>query len=353
MMNTSRSNLLNGSNRKIPSVIYYFILFFLWIIFSFNTSNVDFLTYKAIYEVLPFLPSSENLGLEPGIALIMRLFSKTNLSFDIFFMAMGTISIILLNEIIKKYSINKTVSILLYFFFPFFLDITQFRNTLAYFIILLGLPFLIKRKILPYIVLVLFASFFHISALFYLLFLFCFVKNIRNLQWGLLIVSLAAIILRPIIIKLVSFLPMGYKYSIYLNGTSFIVVSMVYIMLVINYFVSIRVSQGNMELNDKFNFMNNNQMDFTELVPILNLIIICSIPLIALDIDFFRIVRNCFLLNYINLSNSIYKGKLMKSTVGYVLITFVILFVFSYFFLYMNQTDSVVLKILQNNSLFN
>ncbi|WP_368259059.1 MULTISPECIES: EpsG family protein [Enterococcus] len=325
----------------------------MWAIFSFNTDNVDMDTYKYLYYILPSLPLKETVGLEFGFVIIIRIFNYLSLNFQFFNFFIGSFCIVLLVRFVNLVSNNKFLVYILYFIFPFFLDVVQTRNTIAYLIVLNSLKFLLEKKHLKFIFSVVLASFFHVSALFFLIFLLVNYKKTNILTLFFIPVPLVLILFKEIISKLLLFLPNGYKYVVYLQGTSMSIVFIVYILLVINYIASIFVSQNNLILNKKYNYLDKFQIYFIKKIPIFNLLLILSVVLVSLDVDFFRIVRNMMILNYVNLSFTIYKGKLLKSSsMFFSIIQFTIIIIFAYLFLYTNQIDTVILRILNNNIIF-
>lgn len=353
MITNNKNEFINNEDKKRQFGLFLIPLLLMWVLFSFNTDNVDYFTYNELYNVIPSLPLSNNVGLEVGYVFLFRLGNSLGLDYQQFNFLIGSFSIFLLYKFVNKYVINKTFVYFLYFIFPFFLDVVQSRNTIAYLLVLNSIIFLYKKQYIKYSLLVCFSSLFHISTLFFLIFLLINFKNYNLLKMIFIPLPFILIILRGVISRLLLMLPGGYKYAVYMNGTSFLVILIIYLILLAVYITSTLISKNNLQLNKHYRHLSSLQILFIESVPKLNLLLLLSIGLISLDVDFFRIIRNMMILNYMNLSFIIFKGRLLKNSgIFFCIIQFFLILILAFMFLYNNQIDSVILRIVNNNSLF-
>ena len=88
--------------------------------------------------------------------------------FSIFIFVLFLVSFSLKYSIIRRYSPDIFVSLMVYLYTVFLIyDVNGLRQGLAIGIVLHGVPYILKRKLLPFLALTIMASFFHISALIF------------------------------------------------------------------------------------------------------------------------------------------------------------------------------------------
>lgn len=146
----SRVNTLGGYDTEVYNIIYQ------------NTPN----SFREAYFSQTFLV----VGIERGYIFVNSLFKQLGFTFNEFLLIIGVISSTLIGLLFRKYSKYVFFTILifltkgyLYYFF------TAQRQVLAMAICWLSLEFIVKRKLIPFILLVLIASQFHSSALFFII----------------------------------------------------------------------------------------------------------------------------------------------------------------------------------------
>lgn len=143
---------------------------------------------------VPISNISINENIEPGYnALRLLILSNTHNYFWLFFITAFIISYCSLRTL-KKYSDDYIFAVL------FFITLGTYsfvfngiRQGLAMGFFSLATPYILNRKILPYIIIVLFASLFHKSALVLLPFYFLAVLNIKDYQKVIISFSVSAI----------------------------------------------------------------------------------------------------------------------------------------------------------------
>ena len=134
----------------------------------------DYFNYLELYEQLGPMTAAQlmqdNVALEfPGYALYTRLCWMLGLSYRGLLLATNLLLTGVVLWFLKKYSPLPWLGVYLYLTLQFFAhSMNLFRQSIAATICLLAYPFLKKRRLLPFVLIVLAASSFHVSALFLL-----------------------------------------------------------------------------------------------------------------------------------------------------------------------------------------
>ena len=168
---------------SFPKSRFICILFtiYMWVLWGWNTYNGDYEAYEQMYiltERNVFFP------IEPGYRLLMEISNELGLDYRQFLIFISFVSLALISLVIILLSSYPAFNILIYFWFFFPLDYVLIRNTLAFFIVALGIVLIlrdIKYKYLYFITLVLISTSIHLTCIFYLSFLGIFLfKKINN-----------------------------------------------------------------------------------------------------------------------------------------------------------------------------
>lgn len=147
------------------NVIFYISLVFSLVFFTGLRGNIE-PDYENYLDIFNNSKLGINLGVEPGFYYLNSFISNWGLDFQwvIFLMALFTV-IIKINFFIKN-SKNYLFSFLIYYCSMFFLyDFIAIRQALAMAIFMISVPYIVERKFLPYLICIIFASTFHLSAL--------------------------------------------------------------------------------------------------------------------------------------------------------------------------------------------
>lgn len=158
-------NILNTFLRKESKIIVLLTIIFLWILMGANTQNPDIYAYQVSYY------SGELDSLEIGYWLLETIFNNLGFTYQTFRMVICGVGILLMHNTINKITDKKSIFYMLYFIYPFFLDIVQIKNFLAMAIFIYSIRYLKdnnKYDALKYIVCILIASLIQITALIYL-----------------------------------------------------------------------------------------------------------------------------------------------------------------------------------------
>ncbi|MGB3161822.1 MAG: EpsG family protein [Carnobacterium sp.] len=170
--------------------------------FRFST-GYDFESYKKFYESLDNINDVFNgtIDAESGYLLINFLFKSIGFNFYFFILFFSVLSMSLLSYFL--YTHTKFPSMfLLYYYSRFFLvrDMGQIRSSLACIILLYAIPYIEKKKPIHFLIIVLTASLFHISALFFII-AYLFNGLFKKLSIQNILVLLSIAIMLGIIIQ--------------------------------------------------------------------------------------------------------------------------------------------------------
>ena len=201
-------------------------IFALWLFCALKapTVGIDIAGYKRIYEESARWPwmAFSNVYFEAGYTLLMQLFSKVGLSFQIF---NGFVYIVIYFPwyvFLSRYSKEPTISILIYICYQFWVfNMSGLRQGMAMSICLLAFMLLEKKKakrILGFIGLVVLASTLHQSAIIFFIALgvYYFTVSIKTIV-GFLGVCFGAIFFRSSVVTLVN--SIAGKYQVQQNMT--------------------------------------------------------------------------------------------------------------------------------------
>lgn len=184
-------NAINGFSKKKSKVIYIIFLALLLLMFcQVTTSNYQHLDYKRgdneAYEQWYNLLRSGSIvnlkqskSVEKDFTLYTFFLAKIGLPYGLYMAVTFILGILLSFFTIRKITSNYSLILGLYYCYYFLFDIQQIRNFLAISISLFAIQFLKDKKIVTYVLLILFAASFHVSALAFLLFLLINLPNYK------------------------------------------------------------------------------------------------------------------------------------------------------------------------------
>lgn len=129
---------------------YRWILFALlfavtWILFGFNTNNVDYYNYYREYANISVGNSSGYFSF--GFTFLMSVASWLGLNYQQFLILISLLTMTLFYNGIKYFTTNVEYTWFLYIVYPFAFDVVQYRNTLAFALCLYGLHYLCKPSV--------------------------------------------------------------------------------------------------------------------------------------------------------------------------------------------------------------
>lgn len=148
-----------------------------------SEQQVDLSLYQGAYAGAYDLSANEI-----GYSQLMSAGHAMGLTFETFRGVLCCIAFLLISSGLARLRVNRSAFMLLYGFYPFFLDVAQFRNFLALSVVIAALPFLIRTpsRTIWYILGVLLAGSVQSSALVFLIapiFLHDFIRPVRRLAY--------------------------------------------------------------------------------------------------------------------------------------------------------------------------
>lgn len=183
----SNEILLNYEIRKFSLLLVsYVAIYFIGLrgyIFT------DWINYKKNFENCPFIDSSfesfinyyKKNQFEKGFVFYIFIMKNICRTYEVFQLIDYIINLILLYHFFRRYSNNLILSISFYFiFFGLMMDVNLARNCKAILIMLNGIKYIQKRSFFHYLIYVIIAAQFHISAYLYLVLFFCYPVEINR-----------------------------------------------------------------------------------------------------------------------------------------------------------------------------
>jgi hypothetical protein len=339
-----------------------------------NTQNPDICAYQFNYE------NNRTDSFEIGYLLLVKLFKIFGFEYNTFRIILSAIGILLIDQTVNKLLKNKSPFYLLYFIYPFFMDVVQVKNFLAMALFIFSVPYLISGKkidILKYVMLIISASLIHVTAISYLPLIF-FIKKQKTILFKVMFIEAIIFLsiisfndyllhnLSAIIINNLSlFEDRVAIYAYRQTNLGFLLFWFIQFMNFLLVYYSNRIykcSKVNMTVTNEVNTINNKknkfkinnfQFKYVELVFWINFYAFLFLPLYVFHSTFSRLMRNIIPLNllaYIIASMQLPKRSLRKVLFITVYIAYN-LFLF-YIDIYWLYSDTIVKAIFEHNWLF-
>jgi len=130
---------------KKNSRISFFLLFLLlWMLFGWSYGNADYLAYASSYDNLSYFNNFSEGTL--GLKILFSFFSSIGLSYQSFLIIISFSGLALIAHTIRKYSNYGGFVFLLYFIFPYLLDIVQVKNFIVTALIVYAVHYLVSEE---------------------------------------------------------------------------------------------------------------------------------------------------------------------------------------------------------------
>lgn len=308
--------LVAPSNRLIS----FFLVLVIFTVIAGNIENPDRANYLMNFDGIQ--SGGYDYSFEPGYQALAFLAACIGLDYGAFHFLLTAVALILITRTVIDLTNRPALAMFAYVCFPFFWDVTQVRNFYAMSIVMYGMRYILvehRTSMTKYVFAISCASLFHITSLFYLLFLLARIRN-KVILWcalgfgALIYISLfSSIVSSP----LLSFL--SHKIDVYTTTetslfTKSSVLAYYYVSLVMLWWASRRlgasskaVDSGVMALTP-FGSAGNRGCGKISSKVLLNINFISGFSiLLAMDnLDFIRLYRNIFLINCIYIINAIY-----------------------------------------------
>lgn len=350
---------MNRRDKKDNKKLLLISLFVMGLVYAYGITTVDSVFYVPYYENVL---SRTFKFTEIGFYYLVLLCRNLELGYVGMRAVIYIIGIGFLYWGLKRLCLNKHLFFVFYWLFLFFIDDIQLRNYISLCIMVLAFSFLIndkcKRPILYFVFFVAIATTFHTSSVFYLMFLMIKFPY-RKLWLKLLVLSIFFVELIivfngrrvPMIGTLVSlFLNVdNQRVSQYFTSTTNGALPVV-ILIVINILLSYLVYMfTNRYENEGCRALSKN-------VYYISIIQLIWLPMLWLNVEFYRFPRNALALVYIALSNyiTLTKGKLTKKKALILLCYAVNLGLWLWIaFSRISDWNSIFIPIFYENGLFN
>lgn len=347
--------IIIGLIRKESKALFYIIWLLLLLLLGGNTENPDRIAYVNSYEQTTFGVFESSF--EYGFQILCQIGTVLDLSYEQFIFVIAFIGLTLIASTIKLFTSNSAYALVLYSIYPFILDVVQIRNFLAMSIIIYGSRYILtyKKEYIKYILCVIIASSVHISALFYFSGLAVAVKNTRKIFANVVIVTISSIYLMPIILPQYAVVTSIEKIEAYtLTETSMLTKAAVIIYFVFSIaLVLIARNLLNKARAEENPLVKNRLMEFDpEVVLKMNILCILLLYLLIDNLNFFRLYRNIFVLNYILFALCLCKMK--KSIMYYTFFCCILILVIASFgwFIAFSPVTNIIDPVFNSNAFF-
>jgi hypothetical protein len=342
------NNLLSLSFAKDYLFASFSIVILMCILFSGNQSSADYENYYHLYEVI-FNGGAGFQTSQVGLVLLFELSSWFGLNYNQFLIFASFSGMLLLSITINKYSKKTNLVYLLYFIYPFLLDVVQIKHFLAMTIIVFTLSFLLSDKKsakLKFTLGVLIAATIHYVALIFLPLFFVTKRSLKQVYFialcGACMLFLADKFL-PLDTIMQSFMGNDRVNDYFNNRPSwgfFLPILIQATMLSFIFFAR------------RLLLLKNKNTIYVDLIYKINIYLLILIPLYMINANFERAFRILFVPNFIVLSIFFYESNLRNRWVITGTLLAYVLFLFMTYIYIPNRT-SVFEPIFNNNIFFN
>lgn len=341
-------NFISSVINKKNNLIHYALIIFMWILFWGNYFNSDLLNYKYLYDNIIEGGSGFTTS-QIGLVFLMKQLSRARIQYYQFIMITSFFSLLLIANTVHRYAKNPQLVFILYFIYPFMLDIVQIKHFFAMSIVIFCFKYLEKNsKIdkLKFILGIILASSFHLISVIFLPLII--VDKIR-IKWLFVFVAFLFTITVPMVYSnyfykfIINFINEDRIKSYFDNRANYGFV----LQYTIQIFILILIYASNLLLKtkDKYKLFSLNMLK-------VNIYLISLFPVYMINGTFERGFRMIAILNYIVFSNAILFSKKNEK-----ILNIFILFVFSFFmflyYIYLPHANTVVTDIFKKNMIFN
>lgn len=394
--------LVVGFVKKDSKLVLFLLMLLVIVLFAGNTYNADSLAYSDNYSNIA--NGKYDPSFEQGFQILNAISFYLGLSYNQFLLIVSSVGILLIVSTMKIYTASVSYVMCLYILYPFVWDTIQVRNFLAMAILIFGSRYIIseKKNYHKYFLCIIIASTMHITALFYLVGILVSFKDTKKIGKVVFTIITVSTIIISIMMPYVIDISGSRKLEIYfMTQTSwytkiFIIVYCSFsigLMLmakkiidiesgVITKLINIDSPAGLLGISNVSIILENsrktrnklldNCLDIyqkirkriaessMEVIPIdtdavLKLNILSMLPLYLLlnNLDFIRLYRNIFILNYIIYSVAL--NKCQDKRIKNIFITLIIIFIsISFYFLNIYIPENNIFKhIFENNLVLN
>lgn len=288
-----------------PHYFQYFgisivIIMLLLTIFKYNYLYPDYFAYYNAYNSISVFGLDGNTQMELGFRILCKCATFFNLEYRQFYLVLEIISFILIYSTISFFSKNKLVPLILYFVFPFALDVVQIRNFLAGAIVVFSIRYLTskysKKYILLYVLLNLIAISIQMTMVYYLILIIVRIFKNKGTFGIMLLGIITLVVIGGKISALLSDYSLTSRYTVYISNQLNPIGSLSVIgLLLLSTFLTFTFSY----------YMTGAEKSIAVTVFRINLLMLSLYPIFFVNTDIFRIFRNLIIINSCVFANSI------------------------------------------------
>lgn len=345
------------SNKYVTRIM----LIYMWFMFAFNTSNADYINYSGIYSRIGSGTAYTIANYEEGFVLLILFCNRIlHLEYPEFIILIATVTTFLFSVVIRLYMKrqNQNIVISLFIITLYWIMICQYRNYIAFLIIMIGLYFYLHRNdkwgTIIYIVTIIGAFLFHRSSILFLLFLLAKHLNIKKCIISVPLLMLPFVFIRSgWLSNLISRYIVSYKISEFIYNDSnrtylgvFLLVAIRLILLLMVVWIS--KNDDDIKQSDASN--NNDNLLIIKIM----ILSFSFLAMEAFDANYERLFRVPLFLSIILLAH--YKGRheinIRRVSLQYIgLSGFYLLYMVSFYVSNRSWFYSVLIPVLTNNRL--
>lgn len=350
------ANLIIGFGGKKSKILSFLSYFLIIALMSLNTKGPDIGNYLYDYNANV---SGQVLIPDKGYNLLRYSFSNfLKVDFFTFHIFVAFICIALIRSTVLYAKANENLVIGLFMSYLFFMDTIQMRNFIAEAIFIFAVRFLFvdkKLNTLKYILSIAIAFLFHKTALIYLILVICKLKHRKPVIKIWFILSIAAFVffmvsrssLRGLIDLITKLLNLKSSYNFTeTRFASIPIVALYFTELLVLVYYRNKIKNRN---------ISSVEIKYLNCVIEIQMLLAISLPLLLLNIIFYRIIRNLMIIKYIAyaivLQKIPKKYALWWGMVAFVVASTVCCFVYDYTM--MNNFAKIVEPIFTGNLILN
>lgn len=278
--------------------VFAFLLIFILIsIVVLNKNNPDYITYQWMYE--------SGMKVEKGWKFLEDVAKNFGLDYDSFKSVVVMVSFILIEVGLIKLHVNENIVLSMYAVYPFAMDAIQLRNLLATSIFVYAYHFLIndtKRGKYIYAFLVIISATIHSLFPIFLLLLLINHKFPNSARNKLISIAVIFSILSVCLLKLFPnfvaifgnylFSTKADKINYYVQnnvGFGFLIFGIMQTLFITSIYFFMKNTEG----------FNDYEIKLIKSIYWSDMLLLCTLPLFTIHIEFYRIFRNMCIFNFI------------------------------------------------------
>lgn len=276
-----------------------------------NTNNPDTIIYERMYY------SSKFFDKDPGFGLLIDRAKAFGLGINEFRLVIAIIGLVLISSAANYFIKNIGIFYLIYFVYPFMMDVVQVRNFLAMCLVVFSLRFLVdesKKGPILCLLFIVMATLIQKTAIVYTpLFLFKYIEKKKLMKGILVIVAVISLIagLNTQLVNRIAFVLLNTVSESLMGSAKFLSRNTNWGWLILwgeqftNVFlVSWSLKAWNYAIRNYPEQIKSKQsltrvQLYLELIFWINIYLFCFCPLYVININFYRIMRNIMVANAI------------------------------------------------------